>query len=59
MSLTASCIIRIDDSSVENYKDFVTYLADKRPEQQISIGLLRQGPDGYSGMKLEVVLGMK
>lgn len=52
-------IIRIDDAPVENYKDFVGYLADKQPQQQISIGLLRQGPEGYSGMKLEVVLGMK
>lgn len=52
-------IIRIDDAPVENYKDLVNYLADKQPQQQISIGLLRQGPEGYTGMKLEVVLGMK
>ena len=52
-------IIRVDDEPVETYKDFVTYLTTKRPEQQISIGLLRQGPDGYTGMKLEVTLGMK
>lgn len=52
-------IIRIDGESVENYKDLVSYLTDKEPEQKISIGLLRQGPEGYNGMKLEVVLGRK
>jgi len=52
-------IIRVDDEPVETYKDFVTYLTTKSPEQEISIGLLRQGPDGYTGMKLEVILGIK
>lgn len=49
-------IIRIDDFTVNSYKEFVSILTDKQPEEVISIGLLRQSPEGYMEMELEVTL---
>ena len=38
---------------------FAEYLVDKQPGDTVTIGLLRQDPEGYAGMQVEVVLGMK
>ena len=52
-------LIRLDGAAIGSYKEFAEYLVDKQPGDTVTIGLLRQDPEGYAGMQVEVVLGMK
>ena len=52
-------IVMMEDLVVNSYKEFVSLLTEKQPEDVINIRLLRQGPEGYSEMDLEVTLESK
>lgn len=52
-------IVRMDEREIESYEDLVNYLMDKGPEQTVTIGFFRQGPEGYTEMELDVVLRQK
>lgn len=52
-------IVSIERESVGSYKELIRYLLEKQPEEVVTVGVLRQGPDGYTEMELEVALGMK
>lgn len=52
-------LIRLDGAAIGSYKEFAEYLVDKQPGDTVTIGLLRQDPEGYAGMQVEVILGMK
>lgn len=49
----------LDDQEISSYAEFINYLIDKDPEQTVTIGFYRQGPDGYTEMQLDVVLKQK
>lgn len=50
-------ITRLGEMEITTYQVLVNALFEYQPEQTVSIGLLRQGPDGYTEMELQVVLG--
>lgn len=52
-------IINMDGNIINSYTELISYLIEKNPEQTINIGLLRQGPEGYAEMQLEVTLEQK
>ena len=52
-------IIRIKDTEINNYQDLVNALFLEQPENAVTIGLMRQGPDGYTEMDVNVLLGLK
>ena len=52
-------IIRIKDTEINNYQDLVNSLFLEQPENAVTIGLMRQGPDGYTEMDVNVLLGLK
>lgn len=49
----------LDDQEIGSYAEFINYLIDKDPEQTVTIGFFRQGPEGYTEMQLDVVLKQK
>lgn len=52
-------IIRIQDEEVLSYSDLVNKLLLKETEEALTIGLMRQGPEGYMEMEVTVTLGHK
>ena len=50
-------IIRLGEQEIGTYQELVNGLFGYVPEQTVSIGLLRQGPEGYTEMELQAVLG--
>lgn len=52
-------IVSVDGNEIMTYQELVSAIVAGEPEQNLSIGLLRQGPEGYAEMNLNVVLSMK
>ena len=52
-------IVRMDAQEITTYQEAVNYLLEKEPEQTVTVGFYRQGPEGYTEMELDVVLGQK
>lgn len=52
-------ITKIRENEISNYQDLVNALLSEEPEKELSIQLMRQGPEGYTEMKLNVTLGIK
>lgn len=52
-------IIKLDETEVSNYQELVKALLLKEPDNVVEIGLMRQGPDGYTEMELTATLGLK
>ena len=52
-------IIRLDGMEIASYQQMVKELLLKEPEKEIKIGIMREGPDGYTEMELSAVLGLK
>lgn len=52
-------ITKINETEINNYQDLVKALLAEEPEKGLAIGLMRQGPEGYTEMELEAVLGLK
>lgn len=52
-------IIRLGEMEINTYSELVKCLTESEPAYTISIGLLRQGPEGYAEMELDVVLSIK
>lgn len=52
-------IIRLNDAEILGYSDLVKVLLDFRPEETITVELMRGGPEGYTEMEVSVVLSMK
>lgn len=52
-------IIKLDETEISNYQELVKELLLKEPDNVVEIGLMRQGPDGYTEMELTATLGLK
>lgn len=52
-------IVKIDNEEITTYQELVNFIMEYDPEQTVSIGLLRQGPEGYTEIELSAVLSMK
>ena len=52
-------IVSMGEDPIGTYQELVSYLMSSEPEQSVSVGLLRQGPEGYADMNLNVVLSTK
>lgn len=52
-------IVSAGENPISTYQELVSAIVAGEPEQNISIGLLRQGPEGYAEMNLNVVLSTK
>lgn len=52
-------ITRIKETEVSHYQDLVKALLLEGPEKELSIKLMRQGPDGYTEMEVSAILGIK
>ena len=52
-------IIKLDGTEIVSYQQMVKELLLKEPEKEIQIGIMREGPDGYTEMELSAVLGLK
>ena len=52
-------IVKIEDKEITTYQELVNCIMEYDPEQSISIGLLRQGPEGYTEIELNAVLSMR
>lgn len=52
-------IIRLNDVEILGYSDLVKVLLNFRPEETITVELMRGGPEGYTEMEVSVVLSMK
>lgn len=52
-------ITAIMGTEVKSYQDLVRALLSEQPEKELSIELMRQGPEGYTEMKVDAVLGIK
>lgn len=52
-------IVRLQEEEVVSYYDFVNKLRLREPEEVITIGLMRQGPEGYAEIEVTVTLGLK
>ncbi len=52
-------IIGMGEIKISTYQELVDCIVTSEPEQTVTIGLLRQGPEGYTEMELDVVLSMK
>lgn len=52
-------IVRLQEEEVLSYSDLVNKLLLREPEEIITIGLMRQGPEGYTEMEVTVTLGLK
>lgn len=44
---------------ISTYQELISCIIESEPEQTIPVTLLRQGPDGYTEMELDVVLAMR
>ena len=52
-------IVRIGEKEITNYAALVETLLTFKPEETVTIGLMRQGPEGYIEMEVEAVLSLK
>jgi len=52
-------IIRIGDTEISGYQSLVDALLLLKPDQTVTVGLMRQGPDGYTEMEVDVELSVK
>lgn len=52
-------IVRLQDEEVLSYSDFVSKLLVKEPEEIVTVGLMRQAPEGYTEIEVTVTLGLK
>lgn len=52
-------ITRLDETEINSYQELVKELLLKEPGNQIKIGLMRYGPDGYREIELTAMLGQK
>lgn len=49
-------ITGMGETMINTYQELISCIMEEEPEQSISVTLLRQGPDGYTEMELDVVL---
>ena len=47
-------IIGLGDTEINNYQEMIGCILESKPEQAISVKLLRQGPEEYTEMELDV-----
>lgn len=52
-------IIGVGDTLINTYQELINCIITSEPEQTITVDLLRQGPEGYTEMELDVVLSRK
>lgn len=52
-------IIGAGDTLINTYQELVNCIIASEPEQTITVDLLRQGPEGYTEMEVDVVLSRK
>ncbi len=52
-------ITKMDETEINSYQELVKTLLLKEPDHEMKIGLMRQGPDGYTEMELTATLGLK
>lgn len=52
-------IIRMGEAEITGYQDMVRALLEFKPEDAVNVGLMRQGPEGYTEMEVNVELGLK
>ena len=52
-------IIRMGNAEIAGYQDMVRALLEYKPEDTVNVGLMRQGPEGYTEMEVSVELGLK
>lgn len=52
-------VIRVNDLEITGYNDLVKALQEFRPEETITVELMREGPEGYTEMEVSAVLSMK
>ncbi|MBS7339457.1 MAG: S1C family serine protease [Suilimivivens sp.] len=52
-------IVRIGEKEITNYAALVETLLTFKPEETVTVGLMRQGPEGYIEMEVEAVLSLK
>lgn len=52
-------IVKIRESEIKNYQDLVNALLLEEPEKELPIVIMRQGPEGYTEMEVDVTLGIK
>lgn len=52
-------IIRMGEAEITGYQDMVRALLEFKPEDTVNVGLMRQGPEGYTEMEVNVELGLK
>ena len=52
-------IVRMQEEEILSYADLTNKLLLKEPEEPVTIGLMRQGPDGYTEMEITVILEIK
>ncbi|MDE6974277.1 MAG: S1C family serine protease [Lachnospiraceae bacterium] len=52
-------VVRINELEIASYHDLVKALQSFRPEETISVDLMREGPEGYTEMEVSAVLSMK
>lgn len=50
-------IIRMDDSSVNNFSDYVSFMSTKNPEESVRVAIMRQTQIGYREMYVSITLG--
>lgn len=52
-------ITKLDETEISNYQELVNALLLKEPDNTVKIGLMRQGPEGYTEMELIATLSLK
>ena len=52
-------IVRIGEKEITNYAALVETLLTFKPDETVTVGLMRQGPEGYIEMEVEAVLSLK
>ncbi|MGN0377566.1 MAG: S1C family serine protease [Suilimivivens sp.] len=52
-------ITGMGEAKISTYQELISCIIESEPEQIIPVTLLRQGPDGYTEMELDVVLAMR
>lgn len=52
-------ITKIEETEIKSYHDLVRALLLEEAEKEVSIELMRQGPEGYTEMQVNAVLGIK
>ncbi len=50
-------IVKIEDEEISGFKDYINALFKNKPEQSVLMTVMRQAPEGYREIELEVVLG--